>query len=145
MAHFVTICLIVAYTIAPSLTAQSPDLIQNGEIKLLAIVPLTGTGTYSDPIRPNLPFSDRESASGISFRWVPSDNQRTAIVEFSSRSRSSLRPILEDKRAGVRVFERGRDARAVVETEIKKHRRDFRWADLAIVGRPTAAADGVKP
>ena len=112
---------------------------------MLAILPLSGAGTYADPVRPQLPSGARDAASGISFQWIPSDDGRWAIVELSARDRASLLPVLQDRRPGVLTFERGQVSRSTVEVELRRYRRNFQWEDLVGLRRPTGVGQEVKP
>ena len=131
--------------ILPAVSAQSPDLWQPGEAKIVAIVPLTGAGTYRDPVRPRLPEMDREAPQAVSIRWIATDDARSAIVLLSAPNSQSLIPFREDQRPGVQVFDRNQQTRAFVEAEIRKHRRDFRWENLYGIRSLTPAAGEVKP
>jgi hypothetical protein len=72
---------------AAALRSQGVDLRHLHE-RMLAVVPLTGAGTYADPRRPLFaPSSTREGGeSGIlSYEWAPSDDGQYAIVEFVAK------------------------------------------------------------
>jgi hypothetical protein len=90
-----------------------------GEVAVL-VVPLEGRGTGDDPVRPAV-----RVPAGVSWRWIPSDDGRLAIVEVWAPSARMLAPLRADSRPGVQVFERGRDSRDDVEREIRKIRKDF--------------------
>jgi hypothetical protein len=90
-----------------------------GEVAVL-VVPLEGRGTGDDPVRPALHLP-----AGVSWRWIPSDDGRLAIVEVSAPSARMLAPLRGDARPEVRLFERGRDSREDVEREIRRIRKDF--------------------
>jgi hypothetical protein len=54
-------------------------------------------------------------------------------VEFVARDRAAFAPILADRRADVRVFEKGRASKALVETELRRHKRDFNLEQLRVL------------
>jgi len=112
--------------------------------RVYAIVPLVGKGTHDDPTRPmfvpadgtasrNQPSIVERQQPGfakprtgiISYTAIPTDDGRSAIVEFVSMDRAGLREILESKAAGVQVFERGRQPDSAVDTVFKGRRKDF--------------------
>lgn len=96
----------------------------------MAVVPMVGSGTLADPIRPlyaptpgQLQASAKTRAGIIGFTHVLSDDHHFALVEFVARDRSAFQAILADK--SVRSFLKGRDKRADIEAEFKKYKRDF--------------------
>jgi hypothetical protein len=100
--------------------------------RLLCIVPMVGGGTPEDPLRPMfapLPETTGEGEAPrggiIAFTAVASDDGQYALVEFVARDRSAFAPILEARRSGVRVFEKGKARRADILAEFRKHKRDF--------------------
>lgn len=145
MTHSINLVLVAFLASAAPLAAQIPDIIRSGETRLLAIMPLSGAGTYADPVRPQLPPGARDASTGISFNWIPSDDGRWAIVELSARDRASLLPVLQDRRPGVLTFERGRVSRTTVEVELRRYRKNFQWEDLVGVQRPAGVGQEVKP
>ena len=113
---------------AAALRSQGVDLRHLHE-RMLAVVPLTGAGTYADPKRPLFaPSSTREGGeSGIlSYEWAPSDDGQYAIVEFVARDRSALTKIASDARV-LKAFEKGKVKKDDVEKELKKYRKDFKF------------------
>jgi hypothetical protein len=130
--------------------AQRLDRSQVGE-RVLAIVPMVGTGTYEDPRRPAFVPSPSEAASAerdgyreegkglVSFAYETSDDGRFALVEFVAREPEALRDVLEDEGGRVvRAFRKGVDARADIETEFRKYKRDFRLDRFARPAGSTA-------
>jgi len=102
--------------------------------RCFAVVPLIGTGTVQDPIRPmfvpangltSARIAGREALGIISYSYQMSDDGKSALVEFVSTNREGLREILESRAAGVQVFEQGRSSKTEVETVFKARKRDF--------------------
>lgn len=145
MSNPTALLLVSALLLHSSASAQSPDMYRPGEAKVVVIVPLTGAGTYRDPVRPQLPPTDQEAPQSVSIRWIATDDARSAIVLLSAPNSDALLPFREDQRSGVQVFDRNQQTRAFVEAEIRKHRRDFRWEDLYGIRPLTPAAGEVKP
>jgi hypothetical protein len=113
---------------AAALRSHGVDLRHLHE-RMLAVVPLTGTGTYADPKRPLFaPSSTREGGeSGIlSYEWAPSDDGQYAIVEFVAKDRSALTKIASDARV-LKAFEKGKVKKDDVEKELKRYRKDFKF------------------
>jgi hypothetical protein len=133
--------------------------------RVVAVVPLVGKGTLDDPIRPmfapsgGLPTAEllkasvgarelspaeaekKRKAEILAYTWVPSDDKKSAIVEFVARDQAAF---VELKRSPLaRVFDRkdiGRleNGRALlerdgVEAEIQRVRKDFRLSDLRTI------------
>jgi hypothetical protein len=119
------ICPLLLYAVlAP---AQNQVDSRNLHERILAVVPLTGAGTYADPRRPIFAPTGVESKDGsgiIEFRWTPSDDGRYAVVEFVARDRKALQPILSDPRT-LKAFERGKSKKDDIERELKIFRKDF--------------------
>jgi hypothetical protein len=116
--------LLVCATLAP---AQNEVDSRNLHERILAVVPLTGTGTYADPRRPifaPIGVESRDSSGIIECRWTPSDDGRYAVVEFVALSRKALQPILSDPRT-LKAFERGKSKKDDIERELRIYRKDF--------------------
>jgi hypothetical protein len=113
----------VAHRLAP------PVHPENAYHHIFAVVPYVGSGKQGDPRRPMytpalVPGAPLPSRSEIlSFTHLPSDDGKMALVEFVAADPAAFRDILADR--GVRVFEKGKDARSGLEAEFKKYRKDF--------------------
>lgn len=95
--------------------------------RVLVIVPLVGAGTYQDPKRPLFapdPGEKGDSEGVLSFEWQPTDDGQFAIVEFVSRDPKVIAEIAADRRV-VKAFVKGKARKDDIETELKKHRKDF--------------------
>ena len=95
------------------LPAQNRVDSRNLHERIIAIVPLTGAGTYADPRRPIFAPSAAETRIGsgiIEYRWTPSDDAKYAVVEFVARDRKALAPILADAPT-LKAFEKGESKR----------------------------------
>ncbi len=68
----------------------------------------------------------------IAFSYQISDDGRSALVGFVARDRSGFKQILEDRRADVKIFEKGKAKRADIENELRKHKRDFSLDRLGV-------------
>ena len=103
----------------------------NTHARVHAVVPLIGTGRRGDPIRPDyvpapLPRGARPDPNGIiAFSFQLSDDHKHALVEFVAQDRSAFKQIMADTRPDVKVFEKGKVNRAVIEAEFKKWKQDF--------------------
>jgi hypothetical protein len=107
---------------------------RNTYFRVVGVVPLTGTGTNADPIRPEYvpapPALGAKSAKAaltgiIGFGFVMSDDKKHAIVEFVARDRAAFNGIMADKRPDVKVFAKGTAKRADIEVELKKYKKDL--------------------
>jgi hypothetical protein len=99
--------------------------------RVLAVVPMIGTGTPADPKRPlfvQMPseLSAANARSGIiGFAYQLSDDGKFALVEFVAADPEALRPILTSTNPLVKAFERGKASKTEIETEFRKFKRDF--------------------
>ena len=55
-----------------------------------------------------------------------SDDGKLALVEFVALDRKAFKDVLADLNPNVKVFLKGKDKREDIETEFKKHKKDFR-------------------
>lgn len=98
--------------------------------RVLVIVPLVGAGTYQDPKRPLFAPDPGEKVDDaealLSFEWTPTDDGQFAIAEFVARDPKILAEIVADRRV-VKAFIKGKAKKDDIETELKKHRKDFRF------------------
>lgn len=105
--------------------------------RLIAVVPLVGSGTRADPVRPKYaPWPPATGASPtdiIGYSQILSDDGKFAIVEFVARDRAAFESILSDR--SIPVFEKGKDRPDDVETALKKYRKDFTLQKYAMVMR----------
>jgi len=101
--------------------------------RLVCVVPLVGAGTTSDPKRPEYaPWPPSQNQSGIiAYYFIPSDNGKSAVVEFVAANRTALLPILNDK--SIQVFEKGRVPKGIIESAIKPVRKDFNLDTFGMV------------
>src|SRR5215472_388171 len=67
--------------------------------RVIAVVPLIGAGTASDPKRPKYaPWPVSPDPNGIlGFVFQPTDDGKSAIVEFVAQNRSAFSLLLADK------------------------------------------------
>ena len=103
----------------------------NTHARVHAVVPLIGTGTRSDPFRPDyvpppLARGVKPDPHGIiGFAFQLSDDHKHALVEFVAQDRSAFKQMMADTRPDVKVFEKGKVSRAVIEAEFRKWKHDF--------------------
>jgi hypothetical protein len=107
--------------IVPAVSQAQPHVdAENLGEKVIVVVPITGKGTYADPLRPMI-----LSADGVEqFQWEPSDDGKLAIVEISARDRAVFAKHALDTRI-VKTFQKGRTTRADIERELKKIKKEF--------------------
>jgi hypothetical protein len=114
---------------------------QNAYVRMIAMVPLTGSGTKADPIRPEyapLPrprgskFTKPDLSGIIGFNFIMADDKKHAIVEFVARDRAAFRQLLADRRADVKVFEKGKARKSDIETEFRKHKAGINLDRLTV-------------
>jgi hypothetical protein len=119
------VCLIA---VSSCLFAQQRVDSRNLYERVLAVVPIVGSGSPADPIRPLYApqpsaINPASRAGILGYTWLPSDDGTLAIVEFVAADRAAFKNILAD--TTIKTFLKGRDQRADVLTEILKHRKNF--------------------
>ena len=114
-----------------SLFAQQRRDARETHYRILAVVPLIGTGTKTDPIRPAyVPTppqgNEKLDPNGIlAFTFLLTDDGKHALVEFVARNPVAFNQIKADTRADVKVFDKGKTKREDIEKEFKKYKKDF--------------------
>jgi|ERR1700678_1381428 hypothetical protein len=101
--------------------------------RAICVVPLTGTGTAADPKRPQYaPWPASQDPQGIiAFYFEPTDDGKSAVVEFIAQNRAALLPLLNDK--SIQAFEKGVSSQATVEAVIQQVRKDFSLETFGMV------------
>jgi len=124
--------------IAPSPGQQRVDS-RNLYERITAILPIGGSGTFADPVRPMytpLPSALKAAATSrsrtaiLGFTYVLSDDGKHALVEFVARDRAAFQQILADPT--VKSFVKGKDKREDIEAEFKKYKKDFDFTHFGV-------------
>ncbi len=122
--------LLIVCLCAPILAQQRVDPRKTHE-RVLCVVPMVGSGTSDDPLRPQyapLPTSSGTPASGggiIAFTFQVSDDGNFALAEFVALTRDGFKDLLADPNPSIKVFFKGRDKRSDIEAEFKKHKKNI--------------------
>jgi len=126
------VCLVIA-----SVPAFAQPRVQwmNRYERVLVIVPMIGSGTAVDPIRPkHLPVLSAEASLSstpfLGFSVQVSDDGKYALVELVAHDKSAFQDILGD--ASIKAFLKGRDGRDVAEAEFKKYKKNFSIANFGV-------------
>ena len=99
--------------------------------RVLAVVPIVGKGTLDDPKRPTFAPLPSQMTPGnrngiIAFHHEVSDDGQYALVEFVAVQPSALQAVVAAANLpGVKVFQRGTNTQAQVETEFQKYKKGF--------------------
>ncbi len=133
----VLVCLFAAVA---ALTAQPRVDSRNSYERILLVLPIVGSGTLDDPLRPALIPSARGAGASatlagiaptptvtstiLGYTWVPSDDGKFALTEIVMRDRSAF-PAIIAAFPNVKAFIKGVHGRADIETEFKKFKKDF--------------------
>jgi len=126
------VCLIASASIASAQQRVSP---LNMYERVLAIVPVTGTGTVQDPVLPTYapvpsPTSAPSLTGILAYTHVLSDDGKFALVEFVARDRSAFSAILAD--TTIQVWLKGRDSRAAAIAAFQKHKANFDFSHFGV-------------
>jgi hypothetical protein len=102
--------------------------------RLICIVPMIGSGTVQDPLRPLFAPSPQSSGTTadllnassqiIAFQTVPTDDGKAGIVVFVARSYAAFGPILRDSRV-LKSFDRNRWSEDDLVRELRKYKKNF--------------------
>jgi hypothetical protein len=126
--------LLCALTVGLCLNAASQP---GGNLKfqrVIAIVPLIGSGTSDDPYRPMFCPSASDLAAATANRQpLPriacssevGDDGKTAIVEFTAMDGHALRAIRQSKVPGVTIYELDAISPAALEAALKAVKASF--------------------
>ena len=132
--------LVCLYALCAPAKAQPRVDPRNMYERVLAIVPLTGSGTLEDPILPMYAPSPRGSSTAtatpstgatgtatpaaiIAYTYVPSDDGKFALVEFVARDRAAFKAILAD--SSVPAFVKGVHKLEDAIAAFKTFKKDF--------------------
>jgi len=122
-------CVLIAalFVLAAALAAQQRVDPRWNYHRVIAVLPMQGSGTAADPLRPkHAPAPGVLSRAGIvAFTFEFSDDGQLAIAEFVAVDRPRLAEVLADTAPGVLVFEKGVVPKATIEAAIKPFRKDF--------------------
>jgi len=121
--------VVVLFILCSSLAAQRKVDPKNIYHRVVGVLPLIGSGTADDPVRPkHAPAVSQAGAPGtgiIAYAFELSDDRRYAIAELVAVDRATLVPILADHSSGVLLFEKGRVSARQIEAAIRRYRKDF--------------------
>jgi hypothetical protein len=126
------VCLIA---VSSCLFAQQRVDPRNMYERVLAVVPLVGSGTLSDPIRPMYAPAPSALVPGsrtgiLAYTHVLSDDGKLALVEYVAADRSAFQNILAD--TTIKAFLKGRDKREDALAEFLKHKKDFDFTNFGV-------------
>lgn len=110
---------------------------RNTHVRLYLVAPIVGSGTPDDPRRPlyvPAPAAGAPPAQDgiIAFAFQESDDGKSALVQLVARDRAAFQGIFDDNRADVKIFEKGKDKKGDIETEFRKHKKDFNLDTLSV-------------
>ncbi len=104
--------------------------------RLIALVPLTGSGMRGDPIRPQYvpKAGDAPSRDGI-IAWasVLTDDGTKAIIHLAAANHHAFDAILADP--NVMAFEPGKAEPASIATALQQYRQNFTLDSLKVVAQ----------
>ena len=103
--------------------------------RVLAVVPLVGSGTLSDPIRPMYAPAPSELVPGsrtgiLAYTHVLSDDGKVALVEYVAADHAAFKEILSDPT--IKAFLKGRDKREDALAEFLKHKKNFDFTNFGV-------------
>lgn len=130
---FVYACMLLCM-LSSVAVAQSREHGSRGE-HLIAVVPMVGTGTPSDPRRPmfvpnpedvSAAMASGQAPNFLSIHFVMADDGKNAIVEFVAKDRAALKQILAAGKAGtVPVYDPHAASPSDTAVQLKRFKADF--------------------
>jgi hypothetical protein len=99
--------------------------------RVYCIVPLVGSGSLADPMRPMFAPGPPTAAAPldrtgiIAYQFQISDDGNHALVEFVAVARSGLGVVLTSTNPDVIFFERGKYTRQQIETAFQQYKKSF--------------------
>ena len=120
-----------------TLFAQGHVASENLYTRVLCVVPMIGTGTAADPIRPmfvpaapdpsQVPdVAPATTSPGIlAFQYQLSDDGNYALVELVGVDRNALVAVFNSTDARVKVFDLATTKKADIDTEFQKYKKTF--------------------
>lgn len=136
MRHWLC-CAVAFLCFAVALPAQRRVDPRYSYYRVIAVVPLVGSGTAEDPIRgKHVPTAQTAGPPGtgiIAFAVLPTDDGKRAIVELVAVNRAALAQILADHEPGVLVFEKGVSRTADIESALQPLRKGFSLQNFGVV------------
>ena len=101
----------------------------NTYFRVYAIVPIVGSGTAADPIRPMYaPVSGESGRSNgiLGFTSQLSDDGKTALIEIVARDRAALARMLAD--TSIQTFVKGAASSSAIQSAFQQHKASFNFA-----------------
>ena len=125
--------LIVLLAFASAVNAQRRVDPRNTYHRVVCVVPLEGSGTAADPTRPKYaPWPVSQDPTGIiGFYFEPTDDGKSAVVEFVAQNRAALQIILNDRT--IQAFEKGIASQSTIDAAIQPVRKDFSLETFGMV------------
>lgn len=116
-------------------TVQSRVDPTNSYHRVLAIVPMTGSGTHDDPKRPMFVPAPANAVAGdrsgiIAWQHQMSDDGTLAIVEIVATTRDAFAPLFSANDSRVKVFEVGVTPQADMESSLQAVKASFSFANF---------------
>jgi hypothetical protein len=101
--------------------------------RVICVVPMIGSGTAADPLRPKYaPVPGSATSNGIiGFTQVLTDDGKSAIVEFVAQTRTPLLPILSD--TTITSYEKGSQSSSAIETALQARKKSFSLVQFEVV------------
>jgi hypothetical protein len=99
--------------------------------RVLAIVPVTGSGTSIDPVRPMFapaPSAVPSHTGIIAYQHQLSDDGTLSLVEFVAVDRSAFAALFASTDARVQYFEVGKSTQAEIQTAFQQKKASFSFA-----------------
>lgn len=128
--------LLVALFLWVPLGAQQRVSPKNMYQRVLCVVPMVGSGTPDDPMRPQyapLPGTPPSRDGIIAFSFQVSDDGKVALVEFVAFSRDAFKDLLADTNPNIKVFRKGKDKRQDIAAEFKKYKKNIDLDSFRVV------------
>jgi hypothetical protein len=123
--------LVGAFLCSPMM-AQRVDPV-NMYHRVFCVVPLTGSGTTGDPVRPK--YAPAQITPGsrkgiVAYTHVLSDDGKLALVEFVAYDPTVFQALLTDNT--ITVFIKGEHKRQEIEAAFQAYKKDFDYDSFVV-------------
>jgi hypothetical protein len=138
MRRYSVVLAILLTFFCESLSAQHAVDASQGFNRLICLVHLIGSGTVSDPRRPEYtpaPGTAPSRSGIIAWSFQITDDGQMAIVHLVAADRNALQAVLADTRPEIKVFEVGKATRQQFETEMGMYKAGFNLDTLRVIVR----------
>jgi hypothetical protein len=151
MASLIGVCAL--FGTAHGETAQDRTKSATAGERIIAVVPLVGSGTPGDPQRPMFAPKPSETVAAlaqgkapqfVSYHYVITDDGTAAIVEFVAASRAAFRPLFDASKAGaITAYDPHVISRDALVLQLQQRKASFDWFAFRGLPAPSTGSSSI--